>query len=161
MEDGETSWGECHSTVTCSDAKIQLDLMQYVGRKTVNQLGSGCGCKDGQYGPHCKSIKQNGDLGLCGRGRYNEGNYLSGCECRDTDSNVVPYHGWYCEHHNVLLCSEGYFYNETAMKDEVGHGTQNTVCLKCEDFISNCAECEQIEEKNCKFFRPSDKKVEA
>ena len=92
MEDGETSWGDCLSSVTCSDGKIQLDLLKYVGRKTANQLGSGCGCKDGQYGPHCKSIKQDGDLGFCGPGRYNESNYLSGCECRNTDGHVVPYH---------------------------------------------------------------------
>ena len=159
MEEGETAWGTCHSSATCLDAKIQSDLLPFVGRKTVNQLGSGCACQDGQYGPYCTSIKQDGDLGLCGEGSYNEKNYLSGCDCRDTDGHVIPYHGWYCEHHNVMLCSEGYFYNVTAMKDEVGHGTQNVVCVKCENFISNCAECEQNQETECKFISYSQSRT--
>ena len=126
-------------------------MQKFVGKEPIDNLKSSCKCEDNQYGPHCKSKPQDEDLGLCGAGRYNTANYLTACECRNASGHVVPYHGWYCEVHNTLLCSKAYpFYDETAMSDTVGDKTNSVACKTCEKFVQNCAECVQDKTTNCK-----------
>ena len=75
--------------------------------------------------------------------------FLSGCECKNSDDEFTPYHGWYCEVHNRVLCAdeenpdEEKFYDASKM-EKVGDSSWK-VCKKCEEIIRNCGECEQNE----------------
>ena len=145
--------GECLIADSCAVTGVKEDLRDFVGSFTVDTLSTSCKCSENQYGPFCKSKPQESDLGLCGKGRYKKENYLTGCECRDEDGNVVPFHGWYCEFHNKLLCKENYpFYDVTKMDDVVGNKVIQSACNKCDKILENCAECLQDETTNCNFF---------
>ena len=136
----------------CDPNGIKEDLKDFVGSSTTDTLATSCKCLENQFGPFCDSIPQEKDLGLCGKGRYNKKNYLTGCECRDEDDYVVPYHGWYCEFHNKLLCKDkNPFYDAYAMGDTVGEKTPQLICKTCTKFFPNCEECLQDETTSCKF----------
>ena len=123
------------------------DLIKYVGAKTVETLFSVCKCKS-NYGPFC--TWSEAPTNLCENGKLNVENYLSGCECRNSDGVLLPYHGWYCEIHNRVLCEDDEkFYDASKMK-KVGDSSSR-VCKPCEEIIKNCGECEQ-EEGELFFF---------
>ena len=146
-------WDECLDPDSCAYRGVYADLQEFVGKEPAGLLTSSCKCEADQYGPHCKSQPQKEDLGLCGMGTYNKANYLTACDCRNSTGHVVPYHGWYCEVHNKLLCSKlNPFYDASAMDDTVGDNSNQKACKKCEKFIENCAECVQDENTKCKSF---------
>ena len=155
----ETAWGKCNeldSDVNCFTGEVLSgdngrDLKEYVGKKTVKSLYSGCACTTGRYGPLCNSNEQPKDL--CVNGRFNPKNYLTGCECRTSpeDETIIPFHGWYCEIHNVEFCAEGEVYNKTAMTEVGDDSARRKVCIPCDKTPNNqnCAECHQDRDIEC------------
>ena len=134
------------------------NLQQFVGKATVNALGYGCNCKNiGKYGPYCSwNEPDESERNFCGFGKYNIGNFVSGCECRDSVTNAaVPYHGWYCDVHNKLLCDNSKFnkgfYDVNVMDTKMVADFPDP-CRQCSDIIPNCAECQQDGETECKIF---------
>ena len=77
-------------------------------------------------------------------GRYNIENFLSACECRDKTMNeAIPYHGWYCDIHNRLLCDKskasfyhGQFYDVNPMNSDKVADCCSNVC-KFNDLTNN------------------------
>lgn len=149
----KNAWGTCSTDplayafcVTGQKmSELTSDLVKYVGSRTVESFYSVCRC-NGNFGPLCtwsEAPKNN----LCENGAgLNEANYLSGCECKNSNDEFIPYHGWYCEIHNRILCEdEEKFYDASKMR-KVGDSSSR-VCKRCEEIIKNCDECEQNEGK--------------
>ena len=160
----EDIWGSCENGSDCTKGSTlatdesEGNLAQFVGKDTVDSLEYGCKCKDtGKYGPYCSWDEPDDSArNFCGYGRYNIGNYVSGCECRDASNAAVPYHGWYCDIHNKLLCDNSKFYKNTFYDvnfmdtSKVAHVYEP--CRSCDAFMENCGECQQDKETECKWI---------
>ena len=148
-------WGTCSSESICLPG-FNLgasQLSNYVGETTVQTLGAGCNCPSGTYGPFCQDWGQPPQQNLqgenfCVNGLHNTENYLTGCDCRNDDGEIIPFHGWYCEHHNSILCSgkKPFFYSRGPL-EAVG---ETGKCKSCTTIIPGCSDCIQDDSTNCK-----------
>ena len=159
LNEPKASWGSCVNSECLSgdDLLEQSTLSDFVGSQTVEYLETGCNCEAGSYGPFCSWPEPNkNDDNFCVNGRYNSDNFLSGCECRNDDNTATPYHGWYCEVHNRALCNKniykGRFYDVKAMDKNIVGDCCASVCKTCGEARPNCAECQQDDDTQCKFY---------
>ena len=153
----------CQNGSECKDASGNEGLVgitklsEMIGKDPVDSLNHACNCQNMQkYGPYCDwNEPDEKERDFCGPGKYNIENFLSGCECRDSLTNeAVPYHGWYCEVHNKLLCDnskfyKGTFYDVRAM-DKSKVADCCAPCKSCSTVIPNCDQCKQDIDTNCK-----------
>ena len=149
-------WGTCtpNDDQFCLPGdSLSLSLSKYVGKTTVKNLKAGCNCERDSYGPFCTTgwnapaAENSEGEKYCENGTHNPENFLTGCDCRN-DLGVIPFHGWYCEHHNSILCSEERpFYYSRSSLSEVGESTGK--CKSCTSVISGCTQCKQDDSTQC------------
>ena len=120
------------------------NLGLYVGEDTVKQLASGCFCSNNKFGPFCEWNQP--DKNYCEHGKLQTANFLSLCECKNDDDSFTHFHGWYCEVHNSVLCTNYKYYDKSRALSKVG---DNNGCRTCENVITGCKECEQGSEPEC------------
>ena len=148
-------WGTCIDDKICFPGdSLSLSLSKYVGEKTVKNLKTGCNCPNGSYGPFCTSgwnepAEKNAEgKKYCENGTHNPENFLTGCDCRNDKGEIIPFHGWYCEHHNSILCSESKpFYYVRSPLTIVGDTSGK--CTRCTSVIPGCTQCKQDDLTNC------------
>ena len=129
------------------------DLPKFIGEQPVAALDSICDCEHNNeyaaaikgFGPDCTWRMPPHDH--CVNGEINQGNFMTGCECRHPNGTIRPYHGWYCEVPNSVLCKENRFYDLTEEMTKVG---DEAPCKSCRRIIPGCEICE---ENNCEFIK--------
>ena len=140
--------GMCLSGYEASNPAYN-NLPKFIGEQPVAALNSICDCEHNTeyeaaikgYGPDCTWREPEHD---CVYGEINHHNFMTGCECRHPNGTILPYHGWYCEVPNSVLCKENKFYDLTETMTKVGDVAP---CKSCQRIIPGCEICE---ENNCK-----------
>ena len=149
-------WGSCNDDKICFPGdSLSASLSKYVGEATVKNLKAGCNCESGSYGPFCTTgwnppaAENSEGEKYCENGTHNPENFLNGCDCRNDEGVIIPFHGWYCEHHNSILCSENKpFYYARSPLTIVGDISGK--CKACTNAIQGCTQCKQDDLTNCK-----------
>ena len=133
-----------------SDGNLKATYSQ-LSKKENNHLSS-------NYTAHCwlpfegrfLVATDQGQIMLCENGEFNDHNFMTGCDCRYSNGTILPYHGWYCEVHNALLCAENKFYDLTKEIKKVG---DTDPCRSCSWLMPGCEICKQDNETNCKLHK--------
>ena len=153
-----TPWGSCPGSVSClmgnKTAYPYSHLSTFIGEQPILAMDSICDCEHYTYGlsmhgfgPFCDWTKPAND---CENGEFNDHNFMTGCDCRYSNGTILPYHGWYCEVHNALLCAENKFYDLTKEIKKVG---DTDPCRSCSWLMPGCEICKQDNETNCKLHK--------
>ena len=116
-----------------------------VGSPTYQNQVSQCLCQSSwndankpfKYGINCDSSDPVNPGDKCIHGEFNPENTISGCACTDSYGKPTPYHGWYCDVPNFLLCDDGKFYT---------HANTDVVA----DLFKGCKSCGYSTNQYCK-----------
>ena len=115
----------------------------FIGKPALLSQINVCYCDKLNQGAKCEIDNSVEIPYTCGDfGTVNKANPVSGCECK-IDGFATPYHGWYCNVPNTVICPDNKFYihNET---EKVADEDLCFTCTKATELSLRCGKCEQF-----------------